>query len=177
MANDENIRGYQFGSTEKWTASEQRELKSKGGKASGAARRRKRDARKIMESVLKSKPKMDPDTKKVVDRLGILGTGKNKDQYDLELIAAAALMQKAMRGDVKAHRLILEIMGEDAASNRERERMDHERRMIEMQYAPPEVADDGFIEALNAVNAFDGTEDVPMDLGDGGEDEDDSDAE
>ncbi|MBQ9211099.1 MAG: hypothetical protein IJ153_11000 [Clostridia bacterium] len=176
MANDENIKGYQFGSTEKRTAEEQRELKSKGGKASGIARRRKRDARKIMESVLKSKPVMDAETRKVVDRLGIQGSGKNKDQYDLELIATAALMQKAMRGDVKAHRLILEIMGEDAATNRERERMEHERQMLEMQYAPPEVADDGFIEALNAVNAFDGPEDVPMDLEDGGEDED-SDAE
>lgn len=174
MANEENLRPMGRGNR---SESEEREMRSKGGRNSGATRRRKRDARKIMEGVLKSKPKLDPETKKVVDRLGILGTGKNKDQYDLELIATAALMQKAMRGDVKAHRLILEIMGEDAASNRERERMDHERRMIEMQYAPPEVADDGFIDALNAVNAFDGPEDVPMDLGDGGEDEDDSDAE
>ena len=65
MANEENIKAYQFGSTEKRTASEQRELKSKGGQASGASRRRKRDARKILEGVLKSRPTMDKETMKV----------------------------------------------------------------------------------------------------------------
>lgn len=168
MANEENLRPMGQGNR---SESEEREMRSKGGKNSGATRRRKRDARKILEGVLKSRPTMDKETMKVVERLGIQGMGKNKDQYDLELIATAALVQKAMRGDVKAHRLMLEILGEDAATNRERERMEHERRMAELENMAPDTPDDGFIEALNAVGVFDGPEDKPMDTEDGDENE------
>lgn len=167
MANEENLKPLGQGNR---SESEEREMRSKGGKNSGATRRRKRDARKILEGVLKSRPTMDKETMKVVERLGIQGMGKSKDQYDLELIATAALVQKAMRGDVKAHRLMLEILGEDAATNRERERMEHERRMAELEYTAPDMPDDGFIDALNGVEVFDGPPDVPLDLGD---DEDD----
>lgn len=164
MANEENLKPMGRGNR---SESEEREMRSKGGINSGVTRRRKRDARKILAGVLKSKPIMDKETQKVIDKLGIEGTGKNKDQYDLELIATAALVQKAMRGDVKAYRLMLEIMGEDAASNRDRERMEHERQMAEMENFAPDVPDDGFIEALNSADAFDGNEDVPLDTGDG----------
>ena len=145
------------------TKSEQRELQSKGGKASGASRRRKRDARKIMEAVLKSVPPMDEQTKKNLDKLGIQGTGKNKDKYDLELIATAALMQKAMRGDVRAYRLILEIMGEDARSRAAAERLEFEREALSGVHIDNEPADDGFIDAMRdaAGDVFDDEEDQP----------------
>lgn len=123
-----------------------------------------------MQAMLKSVPSLDKPTKDNLAKLGISGKGKEKDQYDLEMLASAALLQKAMRGDVRAHRLMLEILGEDAATNRERERMEHERRMAELEYSAPDMPDDGFIDALNGVDVFDGPADVPLDLGD---DEDD----
>ena len=153
------------------TKEEQRELQSKGGQASGAARRRKRDSRMLMQAMLKSVPALDKPTRDNLAKLGITGKGKKKDQYDLEMLSTAALLQKAMRGDVRAHRLMLEILGEDAATNRERERMEHERRMAELENSAPDLPDDGFIDALNGVDAFDGPEDVPIDLGDGDDDE------
>ncbi len=149
------------------TEDEQKKICSKGGQASGASRRRKRDARLVMEGVLRSRPRLDEKTRANLGTLGIRGDGKNHDQYDLELIASAALVQKAMQGNVQAYRLMMEILGEDAATQRERERMAHERRMMELENAAPDMPDDGFIEALNAVDVFDGPKDEPLDLGDG----------
>lgn len=163
MANEQNLIPVR-------TKEEAREKGRKGGQASGVSRRRKRDSRLLMQAMLKSVPFLDKPTKDNLAKLGIGGKGKEKDQYDLEMLATAALVQKAMRGDVRAHRLMLEILGEDAATNRERERMEHERRMAELEYTAPDMPDDGFIDALNGVEVFDGPADVPLDLGD---DEDD----
>ena len=158
MANEQNL----IPNSER-TPSERRENASKAGKASGASRRRKRDARKIMGEVLKSIPPMDTQTKKNLDKLGIQGTGKNKDKYDLELIATAALMQKAMRGDVKAYRLILEIMGEDARSRAAADRLELERELASGVPTDREPVNDGFIEAMQdaAGDVFDDEEDQP----------------
>ena len=156
MANEKNLIPVQSGS-------EAREKGRRGGKASGVARRRKRDARKIMGEILKSVPVMDKETKKNLDKLGIQGTGKNKDRYDLEMIATAALMQKAMRGDVKAYRLILEIMGEDARSRAAADRLELERELASGVQTDTEPVDDGFIEAMQfaAGDVFDDAEDKP----------------
>jgi general stress protein YciG len=47
--NDDNIKGYGF---DERTAEEQREIARKGGKASGAARRRKADLRRMAQDIL-----------------------------------------------------------------------------------------------------------------------------
>lgn len=47
--NDENIKGYGF---DERTVEEQREIARKGGKASGAARRRKADLRRMAQDIL-----------------------------------------------------------------------------------------------------------------------------
>ena len=47
--NDDNIKGYGF---HERTAEEQREIARKGGKASGAARRRKADLRRMAQDIL-----------------------------------------------------------------------------------------------------------------------------
>ena len=128
-----------------------------------------------MEGILKAVPTIDNATLKNLQTMGVQGTGKNKDRYDLELIAQTAIMQKAMRGDVKAYRLILEVMGEDAATARERSRMEHEKRMAMLETMAPDVPDDGFLAALSGVDAFDGLpQDEPMDLDDGEDDDEDA---
>ena len=49
MANEQNLTGHGF---DERTAEEQREIASKGGKASGEARRRKRSLREAMQTML-----------------------------------------------------------------------------------------------------------------------------
>ena len=113
MANDENLRVP--------TSEQAREYGRRGGKASGEARRRKRDNRKIMLDMLNARPKLDRRTLDNLHQLGIYGTGKDKDQYTVEMIINAAVTQKAMRGDIKAYRAILETIGEDVRSRISRE--------------------------------------------------------
>lgn len=129
------------------TEEEQRRIRSSGGKKSGESRRRKRDQRQLMTTMLKAIPEIDKAAVANLQRLGFHGKGENKDQYTIEAIGAAALLQKVMRGDVKAYRLMLEILGEDGYSQREAERMRHEEAMME---APAEagLVDDGFLEML-----------------------------
>lgn len=114
MSNEENLIPVR-------TAEEARRKGRNGGIASGEARRRKRDNRKIMIDILSASPVLDKQTLVNLHKLGIYGKGKNKDKYDLEMIINAAIAQKAMRGDVKAYRAILETIGEDIRSKLARE--------------------------------------------------------
>lgn len=101
--------------------SEEREIRRRGGIKSGESRRRKRDARQIMLEVLASQPKLDRKTLDNLQRLGMYGAGKGKDQYTIEMIINAAIAQKAMQGDVKAYRALLETIGEDVRTRLFRE--------------------------------------------------------
>lgn len=109
--NDENLRPLGDGSR---TKSREREIQSLGGIKSGEARRRRRDARERMLEVLASVPKLDKRTLDNLKQLGVKGSGNGKKSYDLETLAIAAIVQKAMRGDVNAYRAVLETIGEDA---------------------------------------------------------------
>lgn len=114
MANDENLIPFR-------TETEARAKGRIGGIKSGEARRRKRDARKIMLDILGSHPKLDKRTLENLHQLGIFGSGKGKDQYDIEMIINAAIAQKAMRGDVKAYQALLGTIGEDPRTKLYRE--------------------------------------------------------
>lgn len=90
MANEENlVRG---GKAHKLTLEEQ----SAGGKASGEARRRKRDLRKALEALLE---------KDFTDKSG-------KKLSGTEAISAK-LFEQAMRGNVKAYETIRATVGQD----------------------------------------------------------------
>ena len=102
----------------------------------------------MMISMLKCVPDMDQKAVNNLKRLGISGKGKEKDQYTIEMIGVAALLQKVMRGDTRAYRLMLEVLGEDAYSTREAERLEYERMMAETQAVSPN--DDGFMEMMSS---------------------------
>lgn len=74
-----------------------------------------------MLEILASKPDLDKATLANLHKLGIYGKGKAKDTYDIEMIINAAIAQKAMRGDVKAYRAMLEAIGEDVRTRLYRE--------------------------------------------------------
>lgn len=117
-----------------------------------------------MEAALKSIPPLDSKSRRNLESLGLAGIGKNKDTYNLEMLLTATLVQKALRGDVKAHRLILEIMGEDARSRAAADRLEFEREvMMNSSRESDEPVDDGFIEAMQqaAGDVFDDEPDQP----------------
>lgn len=119
------------------TEEEAREKGRNGGIASGIARRRKRDARKIMLQVLQSMPKLDKKTVNNLHQLGIMGEGSQKNKYDIEIIMAAAIAQKAMKGDVRAFNAILQTIGEDSRSRIIRESLgkeEHEDGTLKIVY-------------------------------------------
>lgn len=99
MANEENLIPIQDR-----TKSEQREIQSKGGKNSGASRRRKRDMKAKMKLLL-SLPAADNDREQFV------AMGIDTDDMDNEMVLVKALFLSAAEGDVKAFDRIMDILG------------------------------------------------------------------
>ena len=91
--NEENLIGKGFDSR---TTEEQREIARKGGKASGEARRRKRDLRLALEVLLE---------KDFKDKTGKTVTGTEA--------ITAKLFEQAMKGNVKAFETIRSTVGQD----------------------------------------------------------------
>lgn len=88
MANPENLKP----NTER-TPKERSELARKAGKASGKARRQKKEFRELLELAL-SQPNAD------------------NPELDNWTVATAALLQKAMGGDVRAWEVMRDTLGQ-----------------------------------------------------------------
>lgn len=86
VANEQNLKPFS-----ELTESEQREIRSKGGKASGKARRK----RKEFKDALKIALTVVMDNNKTVQEIGI-----------------EALMDRFMKGDLKAFELVRDTIGE-----------------------------------------------------------------
>lgn len=83
------------------TEEEQREIRSKGGKASGAARRAKANLRQAIETVLSAKL----SNEKAAEQLRALGF---KDTH--EAAVAFAMVLKASKGDTRAFEAITKYL-------------------------------------------------------------------
>lgn len=92
MANEQNLNPVR-------TEAEARELGRQGGIASGEARRRKRDLKALFEAIREERieVKMPDGTRKATT---------------FDEAAVIAMFQKAIRGDVRAMKLIATILGE-----------------------------------------------------------------
>ena len=99
MANDNNLKSLGDRTTE-----EQREIARQGGKASGRSRRRKRQFRDELEMLL-------PLTDKGKDGQPIINPLTGRKQTVQQSITMQLLL-KARKGDVKAAKLIFEVLGE-----------------------------------------------------------------
>ena len=99
MANDDNLKSLGDRTTE-----EQREIARQGGKASGRSRRRKRQFRDELEMLL-------PLTDKGKDGQPIINPLTGRKQTVQQSITMQLLL-KARKGDVKAAKLIFEVLGE-----------------------------------------------------------------
>ena len=88
------------------TEVEQREIQSMGGKASGAARRRRKALREALDIYL-SLPVQD---KRALGRL--VKAGIDAEDADTQMLVVAALVQRAIDGDVRAAKLIIDLMAD-----------------------------------------------------------------
>jgi hypothetical protein len=107
MANEQNLKSLQERTTE-----EKREIAQKGGKASGEARRRKKDMKERLEILLSM-----PITKgKETDINKIKGFGELKGKnITVEDAILVAMIQKALKGDVSASNFIRDTSGQKVA--------------------------------------------------------------
>lgn len=100
MANEECIVPYQFRSGE-----EARENGRKGGINSGASRRRKRSMKEAADLFL-SMPVTDTKTYNKMVRAGV-----NPEDIDYQMAVIIGMTTKAMKGDAKAAKVLIEMLG------------------------------------------------------------------
>ena len=117
MANEKNLIPFS-----ERTENEQREIRSSGGIASGAARRRKRSLKEAADLYL-SLPVTDKRVWKKIARDGV-----EPDDIDNQMAIISGLAKVAALGDSKAAKVLFDLLGDaDTGDN---------------------TANDGFVEAL-----------------------------
>lgn len=118
MANEKNL----IPNSER-TPSELREMCSNGGKASGAARRRKKSLREAADLYL-SLPFRDGRKLRAM-----VSDGLDPNEIDNQMAVIVGLAKMAQMGDSKSAKLLFELLNESGADK-------------------TPVADDGFLDAL-----------------------------
>lgn len=103
MPNAENLIPYRIKSTR-----EAREKGAAGGRASGASRRRKRSMREAADYFL-SLPVTDMD---VWNQVSIDGVDPEDIDYQMALVSA--MTRRAIRGDARCAKVLLEMLGDKA---------------------------------------------------------------
>lgn len=94
--------------SEDLTPSERRERASKGGKASGEARRRKKDMKQKMKALLELPAAAN-------DREQLEALGISPDDMDNEMVLVMSMFLSAAQGDTKAFDRVIQILGKDIA--------------------------------------------------------------
>lgn len=107
MPNDENLK-----TNSERTPSERRELAVKAGKASGAARRRKKSMKQAMELLL-SLPANQYEDWELLAELGADLDSLSAEDVDNLLVVNAVLLKKAKAGNINAIKEVCEIIQED----------------------------------------------------------------
>lgn len=106
MANEQNL--VPFGS--KGSKSEERALQSKGGKNSGASRRRKKTLKQAAELVM-SLPVSNKNTQAKLKRMGI-----DLDDADNQTAVIVGLLGRAVKGDPKSSALLFELLDDNGTN-------------------------------------------------------------
>lgn len=119
MAGYDNIKDYGF---DKLTAEEQREIASKGGKASVKARRKRKNIQDTTKLIL-GLDVIDDTTNEILDKFGV-------EDKDLQSLMICKLILKAINGDVKAVRTVLEITGESAKYQKQGDNNDNDNVLM-----------------------------------------------
>lgn len=118
MAGYDNIKDHGF---DKRTADERRELAIKAGKASGEARRKKADFRKVLNALLTA----EIDNEEWTPFLRSLGLDST-----LEAAVNAAMIREALAGNVKAYEAIAKYSGQSMNTDK-----DDQEQEMRIKYA------------------------------------------
>ena len=143
MANEENLKPQS-----ERTKSEQREIATKGGIASGKSRRRKKAMKERLQAALECSV-VNPRVKKMMQSVGMEDGSTNYDAVTASIVAGA------IQGAPGYARLLMELIGETGEEKRaERaDKRDAKRLRMEMEDHAAAKADDpeddGFIDALS----------------------------
>lgn len=146
MTNEQNLRVP--------SSEEARELGRKGGIASGKARRRKADLKRAFNTILKA----DVANENIAKQLEALGFEATN-----EMALAMVMMQKAMKGNVKAFEQIARLVAIDTKDSLDRKeqrerivsiQLENERRKEQLESSGAEGT------TINIINAW---EDIPDD--------------
>lgn len=146
MANEQNLRVP--------SSEEAREIGRKGGIASGKARRRKADLKRAFNTILKADV-ANENISKQLEALGFEATN--------EMALAMVMMQKAMKGNVKAFEQIARLVAIDTKDSLDRKeqrerivsiQLENERRKEQLESGGGEGTN------INIINAW---EDIPND--------------
>ncbi len=106
--NDKNLVPF-----DKRTESEQREMRSQGGKKSGEVRRKKAAMKTVMKQLL-SMPVLDTDTWNGLSEMGV-----DPEQMDNQTALLASVLVKGIKtGDFRAMQAIAALTGEDNDAER-----------------------------------------------------------
>ena len=129
--------------TEFKSGREAAEAGRKGGIASGVAKRKKGQARKLLFEVLQLKPQMTPALKNAIQKAG---ANPEDGDFTIEAIAQLQFGRKLMTADLKAYELYMRMVGEDPATIAEEKRLALEKEAIKTIQNS-----DGFMEAMNGI--------------------------
>lgn len=152
MANEQNLIP-----ANKRSKSEARKNGSKGGVASGKARRKKANLRKAFETILQAEV-ASPNVKKQLEELGFDSTN--------EMALAMVMMQKAMKGNVRAFEQISKLTTTDVKDTLDKKeqkerikRLELDNKKREQELSGPK-SNTGLMESLlEAVKGGDEVED------------------
>lgn len=119
MANEQNL----IKNSER-TPSERRENAKKAGEASGKARRKKANLKKAFETILQADV-ASPNVKKQLEDLGFDTTN--------EMALAMVMMQKAMKGNVRAFEQISKLTTTDAKDSLDKKEQKERIKALELE--------------------------------------------
>lgn len=147
MANEQNLKVP--------SSEEARELGRKGGIASGKARRIKADLKRAFNTILKADV-ANENISKQLEALGFEATN--------EMALAMVMMQKAMKGNVKAFEQIARLVAIDTKDSLDRK--EQRERIVSIQLENErrkEQLENNGIEGTMNVNIINAWEDIPND--------------
>lgn len=116
------------------TPEELREMTRKGGIASGVARRKKANLRKAFETILQAEV-ASPNVKKQLEELGFDSTN--------EMALAMVMMQKAMKGNVRAFEQISKLTTTDVKDSLDKKEQKERIEALKLENAKRRVTLDG----------------------------------
>lgn len=144
VAGYENIKDKGF---DKRSTGELREIQSRGGRASGEARRRKADFRKTLNMLLTAKIDSE-EYKPVLEALGL--------ECTLEAALNMAMIKEGLAGNVKAYEAIAKYSGQgtgtDADLEEQRIRTDRAKRARDQEVGDIDNGDENIRNLLKAMN-------------------------